>query len=65
MITGKMALKLGAKKLKEYLAKNNFTFHISISEINDWLEDQGHSDIKLKYNIESQGLELELEESKQ
>lgn len=64
MISGKMALTMGAKKLKDYLAKNGFTFHISISDINSWLEDQGHGDIKLRYNIESQGIEIDLEESK-
>lgn len=62
MITGKMALTLGAKKLREFLSKKGFTFRISIDEINLWLENEGFHDIELKFNIESNELVIDLEE---
>lgn len=64
MITLKMALTLGSKKLKDYLCKNGFFFKISISEINDWLSHNGQDDLQVSLNSESNELEITLKDSK-
>lgn len=63
MISASMAIKMGATKLKDHLKKNGFTFRISIEKINDWLAEQGHSDLEVRFNIQSNEIEIDLNEN--
>ena len=60
MINAKMALSLGAKKLKEFLTKKNFKFKFSIEEANKWLSENGHEDLKLSYDSNTDELVVSL-----
>ena len=60
MISADTALKMGAKKLKDYLKKNNFKFEISTEKINDWLKEKDHNDLSVV--IEEGKIKVQLED---
>ncbi len=39
MISIDMAIKMGAKKLKDYLVKNGGRFEITVTKANQWLQE--------------------------
>jgi hypothetical protein len=54
MITAEMALKMGAKKLKEFLVKKDGKFEFTIAEASDWVRENSEG-IELKGSVNEEG----------